>query len=355
MTILRWGFLGTGSICAKFAEGLRSLGGRLELAAVGSRDRAGARAFADRHAGTGCTAYGSYQEVIDDPRVDAVYCGLLNHQHAEWSVRAARAGKAVLCEKPAAMDAAELDGVLAACAAAATFWMEGFMYRLHPRQLLLRRWLREGLIGEVRLAEADFRFDAANLGSAWRVSPEGRLFNRAMGGGALMDVGCYPLSWLRWMAGAEPEAVSASAVMSAGGVDLSVSAALRFPGGLLGQAAASVVAAQPCTARLVGSQGRILVEEPWKGTPGSRLVVERPALPALVHAAPDDGLSAHARQLLHASECIAAGLRESPHMTWRDSRDQARCLDAVRAEIGLKWGDGVAMERQDAKTPRRQE
>lgn len=338
--LLRWGFLGTGSICAKFAAGLRALDGRLELAAVGSRSGDGARAFAERHAEPAwrCAAYASYQEVIDDPRVDAVYIGLLNHQHAEWSVRAAQAGKAALCEKPAAMDAAELDAVFAAATAAGTFWMEGFMYRCHPRQHLLRRWLREGLIGELRLAEADFRFDAANLGNAWRVSPDGRLFNRSMGGGALMDVGCYPLSWLRWMAGGEPEACSATAVMSTGGVDLSVSAALRFPGGVLGQACASVVAAQPCGARLIGSAGTITVEEPWKGTPGTRLVAERPGRTPLVHATPDDGLSSHACQLLHASDCIAAGRRESPHMTWRDSLGQARCLDAVRAEIGLRWG-----------------
>ena len=326
MTPLRWGILGTGGIAKKFAEGLQLVAGRCPVVAVGSRSPDSARAFAA--AIPGCQAHGSYQALIDDPHVDVVYIALLNHQHAEWCIRAAAAGKHVLCEKPAAMNASELEGVLAAVRAAGTFFMEGFLYRCHPRWPRLRELLASGVIGDLRLLQAAFCFNAGD---------KERLMARAQGGGALMDIGCYPLSWLRWIAGTEPVATTCMATLNADGVDLTASAALRFPGGLLGSLDTSCTAGRHVSATVFGARGRIEITEPWRSPPGqSAFLVHTDAGVESITVA-DDGLNTYAREAL----TVAAHLTEKqvPVMTWEDSLGQARCLDALRHQAGVWWDD----------------
>jgi predicted dehydrogenase len=323
---LRWGVLGTGGIASKFVEGLQSIRERCPVVAVGSRSGDSARAFAARV--PGCRAHASYQALLDDPEVEVVYVALLNPQHAEWCIRAAEAGKHVLCEKPATMTATELEGVLAAVRRAGTFFMEGFLYRCHPRWAALRGLLAAGAIGEVRLLQATFSFDAGG---------KERLVSRAQGGGALMDVGCYPLSWLRWIAGAEPVATTCLARLNTDGVDLSVTAALRFPDGVLGTLQASCAAVRHVGATVFGARGRIEITEPWRSTPGqSAFIVHRDDGVETI-TTPDDGLDTYAREALTVMAHLAG--REAPAMTWDDSLGQARCLDALRHQAGV-WWDG---------------
>ncbi len=324
MTPLRWGILGTGGIARKFVEGLQQVSGRCPVVAVGSRSLESARAFA---AGVpGCQAHGSYQELLADPRVDVVYVALLNHQHAEWSIRAAEAGKHVLCEKPAAMTACELDGVLAAVRRAGTFFMEGFLYRCHPRWSRLRELLASGVIGDLRLLHAAFCFNAG---------AKERLVSRAQGGGALMDIGCYPLSWLRWIAGVEPSATSCLATLNADGVDLTASATLQFPQGVLGSLDTSCNAGRHVSATVFGSLGRIEITEPWRSPPGQSAFIVHIDAGSESITVPDDGLNTYAREALTVTAHIVE--HQAPVMTWEDSLGQARCLDALRHQAGVWW------------------
>ncbi len=327
---LRWGILGAGNIAGKFAQDLGAISDRAVMRAVGARDGERARAFAERHGVE--TAYGSYQAVLDDPAVDVVYISLLNHQHAEWSIAAARAGKHVLCEKPAVMNATELERVLETVRAHDVFFMEAFAYRCHPRIAQLQALLASRPIGEVRMAHASFAFDGDQLDRP-------RLWAREQGGGSLMDVGVYPLSWLRMVARfigiGEPDAACATAHLRASGVDEWAAGALRFPGGFTASFACAARCVQPNVAAIHGSQGWIEVVDPWRSTPGTAaFVIHRPD-GSSERTACDDPVPRFAREALAVGESIAH--RQSPACDWGDSRGQARLLDQLRAQIGVRW------------------
>lgn len=325
---LRWGILGAGGIAKKFAEGLQPIADRCAVVAIGSRTLDSAHAFAANI--PGCRAHGSYQALIDDPMVDVVYVALLNPQHAEWCIKAAQAGKHVLCEKPAAMTAAELERVLAAVRKAGTFFMEGFLYRCHPRWAKLRELIASGVIGEVRSLHATFCFD----GSTVR-----RLQERTLGGGALMDVGCYPLSWLRWIAGSEPVATTCLAQLNADGVDLTTNATLRFADGVLGTLHTSFVTHRHIGALIEGSLGRIDITEPWRSMPHESAFIVTTANGVETFPTADDGLNTYAREALVVAKHIAE--KQAPEMTWDDSLGQTQVMDALRYQAGVRWDGEV--------------
>lgn len=190
---LRWGLLGAGGVARKFARDLGSQG--IDVRSVASRDGDRASRFA---ADLGVPqSHASYQDLLENPDVDAIYVALPNPMHAEGSIRAARAGKHVLCEKPAALDEAECGSVLNAVAKAGVFYMEGFMYRCHPAWGMVRALIEDGRIGEVRSLRASFCYDMG-------LKPENIRQRRDAAGGAMTDVGCYCLSFARMIAKAEP-------------------------------------------------------------------------------------------------------------------------------------------------------
>jgi xylose dehydrogenase (NAD/NADP) len=190
-----WGILG----CAGIAEQSfipAVIGSRNGfLAAIAARDEARARAWAVRYDIR--AALRTYQDVVEDPTVDAVYIPLPNNLHADWAIRALKAGKHVLCEKPLAMNAAEVEAMMAAAAANNVLLMEGFMYKFHPQIAKTLALIGQGRIGEVRAVDAAFTFRFERDGANYRWSP-------AFGGGALYDVGCYTVSVARLVLGAEP-------------------------------------------------------------------------------------------------------------------------------------------------------
>ncbi|HWA84185.1 MAG TPA: Gfo/Idh/MocA family oxidoreductase, partial [Fimbriimonadaceae bacterium] len=194
---LRWGILATGRIAQQFAGGVKA-SKTGELVAVGSRTLESAQAFTARHGGK---PYDSYEAVLDDPSVDAVYIATPHHLHAEWTIKAAQAGKGILCEKPFTLDAAEAEHALAAVKKAGVFFMEAFMYRCHPQTLKAKSLVEEGAIGEIRMVASEFGFNAARDWDNFRL--DGKL-----GGGALMDVGTYCVSFSRLIAGEEPSHVA---------------------------------------------------------------------------------------------------------------------------------------------------
>ncbi len=225
-TPLRLGVLGAANIARHFAAGLAG-SAKANVVAVASRDLARAEAFA---AGNGIPrALGSYEALLDDPDVEAIYNPLPNSLHAEWSVRALEAGKHVLCEKPIAVTAAEARAMYDAATRTGRLLVEAFPYRSQPQTHALARIIASGEVGRPRLIQAAFGFPVANPANI-RLDP-------ALGGGALLDAGSYAVSLIRLLAGEPPRRVSAFAQWTERGVDSSVTANLEFPSGLVAQAA----------------------------------------------------------------------------------------------------------------------
>ena len=257
MATLRWGILSTANIAdEKVIPGIRRAA-RCEVVAIGSRDEARGRAVAGRHGIP--RVHGSYEALLADPDVDAVYVPLPNHLHGEWTLAAARAGKHVLCEKPLAMTAADAERMIEGCRAEGVILMEAFMYRLHPSWVAVRELVASGRIGRLAAVSSWFSYfndDPANIRNV-----------RAFGGGALFDIGCYSVNLSRMLFGSEPTRVEAAIVRDpASGVDVLTSGVLEFAGG---------VATFTCSTRaepdqqvhVYGTAGRISVGIPFNIPP----------------------------------------------------------------------------------------
>ncbi len=332
---LRWGILGTGNIAKKFAQGVADSASG-ELVAVGSRSVESAQAFASKFPVN--TAHGSYEALLADPDVEAVYISTPHPLHAEWAVKTAEAGKHILCEKPLTMNHAEAMAVAEAAHRHGVFLMEAFMYRCHPQTARVVELVRTGAIGEVRLIRADFGFDAGrNLSS--------RLLDPALGGGGILDVGCYCASMARLVAGAahgtpfeDPVKVHAEGHIGAEtGVDEWTVATLTFSRGLVAQLATAVQLSLPNEVRIFASAGHIHIPSPWivmKGTEPSVIHLHRRgAEPEEIVIEPERSL--YALEADEVAAHIAAG--ESPAMPIADTLGNMRTLDQWRAAMGLTY------------------
>ena len=225
---LRIGILGTANIARHFINGCAG-SQKLAIVAVASRSQDSAEAFAAKH-GVPC-ALGSYEALLADPEIEAIYNPLPNSLHAEWSIRALEAGKHVLCEKPIAVTAAQARAMYAAADSAGRLLVEAFPYRSQPQTHALAQLIASGDIGRPRLVQAGFGFPVANPANI-RLDPD-------LGGGAMFDAGSYAVSLIRMIAGALPSRVSAFAQWTDRGVDASMVVNLEFPDGLVAQAACS--------------------------------------------------------------------------------------------------------------------
>jgi predicted dehydrogenase len=256
MTRLHWGIIGPGRIAPRIVRALVDHP-RGELRAVASRDIGRARLFADRHGAP--VAYGSYDELLADAAIDVVYVALPNHLHAEWSVRALDAGKHVLCEKPLALTVADVDAIAAAAERNRRIAVEAFMYLHHPQTLAALDMAASGALGTLRLVNATFSFFLTKEDDP-RIDP-------SMGGGSLWDVGCYPVSIARRIAGEEPDAVAAFARFDDLGVDRTFVGQLRFPGGLLASFDSGFSAPERERIEIVGADATLVLEHPFLPEP----------------------------------------------------------------------------------------
>jgi predicted dehydrogenase len=257
MTGLRWGILSTADIgLTKVIPGIQRAA-RCEVVAIASRDAARAEAAARQLAIP--RAHTSYEALLADPDVDAVYIPLPNHLHAEWTIAAARAGKHVLCEKPLAMTAPDAERMIAACHEAGVGLMEAFMYRLHPSWIAVRELVASGRIGRLQAVQSWFSYyndDSLNIRNV-----------RAFGGGALMDIGCYCINVSRLLFDGEPTRVEASMRREPpDGVDVVTSALLEFGGGVA-SFTCSIRAEDDQRVDIYGTTGRISVEIPFNIPP----------------------------------------------------------------------------------------
>lgn len=256
MTILRWGIVGPGRIASRLVRAIDGCA-RAELVAVASRDRDRAAAFAAVHGIP--TAFGSYEALLEARDVDVVYVALPNHLHAAWSIRALQAGKHVLCEKPVALTVADVDAIAAAAGRSGRTVVEGFMYLHHPQILRALEMAADGTLGRLELVNGSFSFFLTHPGDP-RLEP-------SMGGGSLWDVGCYPVSLARRIAGEEPDAVGAFARFDERGVDRTFVGQLRFPGGLLVQFDSGFAAPDRQRVEIVGSDATLVLGSPFLPAP----------------------------------------------------------------------------------------
>ncbi len=255
MNTVRWGLVSTANINRRLIPAIRA-SKRGSLVAVASRSKASAETYAKEWGIP--QSFGSYQEMLDSGKVDAVYISLPNHLHAEWSIKAMQAGVAVLCEKPFALSLAEVDAMVATHKDTGVPLAEAFMYRHHPQTKLAGEWAQSGKLGTISLVRGTFDFLMTDPATNVRMKPE-------LGGGSLWDVGVYPLSFTQFVMGGAPEWVFGAQWVGPSGIDETFTGQMGYAGGGLGQIACSFRTPFYTYFEIIGSEGRLHLNHPFIG------------------------------------------------------------------------------------------
>lgn len=339
---LRWGVLGPGSIARRFAEQLpQSCTGR--LVAIGSTSAERAAAFAETFPLDPPAVIGSYEEVLAHPEVDAVYVATVHTTHAPLAAAALQAGKHVLCEKPMTPNAATTMALCDIAESSGRTLLEAYMYRFHPQTIQVLELVREGAIGDVQHIDASFCFDTGGS--------QGRLSDPDTAGGGILDVGGYPLSFARFVAGAaqqrafvDPLSVRAAGTLSEQGVDQWATAHLELPGDITATLRTGIRLREAQSATITGSRGVIRLEDPW--ALGSQQAIELSVVGEGTRRIEVPGAPAYALEADALAEAASTGTAV-PELDLDSSLGQARAQDAWRREIGLQY----PFERDDAPVP----
>jgi len=309
---MRLGLLSTANINRAILAGAARTG-RVDVVAVASRDAGRADAYAAEHGIA--TAHGSYEALLADPDVEAVYISLPNGMHHEWTMRALAAGKHVLCEKPYTRHPHEAEEAFDAADAAGLVLAEAFMYRHHPQTATVARVVADGALGRLCAVKATFTFPLHDLSDV-RALPE-------LDGGALMDVGCYCVSGIRLLAG-EPEHVRGEQVTGTTGIDMAFHGTLRCADDVVGQFEASFRSPQRQSLEAVGETGVLVVEAPWRLDWGGSVTLRRDGETEVVEV---EGADSYTRELENLADAIEGG---APALLGRaDAVGQARVIDAL--------------------------
>ena len=319
---LRWGVLGPGNIAHSVARDFPLVQGGV-LAAVGSRSLDRARTYAEEFSVP--KAYGSYRELIDDPEVDALYIATPHPQHLELGLAGAAAGKHLLVEKAFTATVAGAEELIRAARAAQVFCMEAMWTRFQPLWVEIRQLLADGVIGELRQVRAD-------LGVAVDFDPNHRLFDPAQGGGAILDVGIYPMSLAHWLLGT-PDQIHVTGAQTSSGVDGEVAVMYAYDDGRAALLQASVNYPLPGGALLVGTEGSIEVLPRFHH--GSTMLVRNRQDEVTERHLPSPGVG-YVHEFDEVHRCVAAGLTESPVMPLDDSLAVQRLLNRACEALGVQ-------------------
>jgi len=313
---LRWGILGTARINRRLIPAIRAAR-RSDLMAVASRNRERAEAHALEWDIP--RAIEGYQRLLADPAIDAVYIPLPNSEHVKWTLAAVEAGKHVLCEKPLALDPLDVDRIAVAARAHQASVEEGFMYRHEPLTAKVLELVHGGALGAVRAIVSGFTFAQSGAGDV-RLNPE-------LGGGALWDIGCYPVTYARLIADRDPKMVFGSAQWTATGVDEEFIGLLRFPGGTTATIYAGFRAAYRTWLEVLGSDGALTVPNPFRPGPLETLELER--LGAVERIDVHGSAEIFVRQVEHFEASVLDGA--APVVSLAESRRTAATLSALYA------------------------
>lgn len=318
-----WGIIGPGKIATKFASAL-PIAGNAILHAVASRDPDRARSFAATH-GAG-QAYDSYQQLAADPAIDAIYVATPHGYHAEHTLLCLRNGKAVLCEKPLALNAAQVREMIAASRQYRTFLMEAMWSRFLPLMLRVTEMIAAGQIGEVKYIRADFGFLAP-------FQPASRLYDLRLGGGSLLDIGIYPLFLCLHLLG-RPDEIRAAGHLAPTGADETCHALLTYKDGRSAVISSTLACQTSLTAEIAGTEGAIRIPTPWYKN--DRLILHRPgqAEETIVLQPTTNGFEYQIREV---TRCLDAGLIESPAMSHAFSLMMCETMDEIRCQIGVRY------------------
>lgn len=292
---VRWGILGTANIAKRSViPGIKG-SSRNELTAVASRSLEKSEAFANEQDIP--KAYGSYEELLNDPEIDAVYVPLPNHLHKPWTIKAAQAGKHVLCEKPIALDAQEAKEMAEIATHENVVLAEGYMYRHQKRYEVIKERLKNGEIGEIRGIHGVFTFNGAGNKGNIR-------FRKDWGGGSIYDVGCYPISAARYLLDQEPVAVTAHAFFSPdhGDVDMMASGLMEFPDDVALTFDCSMWAASRNTIEILGTEGRIVLPTAFLGDQSYQIIKN-----GKTETIQDENIDAYILQADHFAEHVLDG------------------------------------------------
>ena len=324
MRTYNWAILGLGTIARKFAQDL-ALVPQARLHAVASRSAAKAQAFAAEFGVP--HAVGSYEELLAVPGIDVVYIATPHSEHYAHTLLCLRAGLPVLCEKAFAQNAGQAQEMVRVAQAGRVFLMEAFWTRFFPAIAQALALVQAGRIGEVKHLVADFGF-------ATPYQPAGRLFNPALAGGSLLDIGVYPLFISKLFLGV-PQAVGAVATLAPTGVDLSCALALAYPGGTTASLFSTLAADTDNRCVLYGTKGKLQLLGRFHAPTGVQVQLAGQEVPQ-VFPAPTPGIGYH-YEAAHVQACLAQGLAESPLLPLDFSLQLMQQLDAVRRQIGLRY------------------
>ncbi len=301
---LNWGLLSTARINRALIPPLQ-VSKRNHLLAVGSRSQETADAYAKEKKIE--RAYGSYEALLADPDIDVIYNPLPNHLHADWTIKAVEAGKHVLCEKPLALNADEVDAIHAAARKHERVVAEAFMYRHHPQTLKVQELVKSGALGAVRLIRGSFSFVLSREGDV-RLNPE-------WGGGSIWDVGCYPISYTRSVLGEEPVEVFGWQVTGETGIDVSFIGQLRFENGVHAQFFSSFVTPFHSFMEIVGSEGTLNIPAPFKPGVNEKIYLTRGDSTETIHI---PGQELYLGEVEDMADAVLLG--REPRVSLADSR-----------------------------------
>jgi len=315
MKKLRWGLLSTARINRALLPPLRA-SARNELTAVASRDLERAQAYARERDIP--RFFGSYAAMLADPDVDVIYNPLPNSLHTEWTIKAVQAGKHVLCEKPLAVTVEEVDAMTAAAKKAGVVLMEAFMYRHHPQTLKVKELIEGGAIGTLQVMHGSFTFKITNE------NEDDVRLNSSLGGGSIWDVGCYPISYARLIAGAEPIEVFGWQITGASGVDETFAGQLRFPQDVYAQFDCGFRTPFRSHMELVGNEGSLAIGRPFQPELNEQMILTNGEKKEVITV---PGQELYLGEVENMADAILNG--QPPRMSLADSRNNVATIQAL--------------------------
>jgi dihydrodiol dehydrogenase / D-xylose 1-dehydrogenase (NADP) len=321
----RWGIIAPGHIATKFAAALATQNNVI-CYAVASRSLDKAVQFADKYGFE--KRFDDYHKMLDDPYLDVVYIASPHRLHAEQSIACLMAGKAVLCEKPMAVNKNQAQRVIEIAKAQKCFYMEAVWTRFLPIYQTIRDWLDQGLIGEVKMVQASFGFQ-------FNASATHRLYNADLAGGATLDMGIYPITLSCWVYADAPTQIKAIGHIGDTSVDEQIVIALKYPSGGLSQLGSMISANADHAAWIYGSKGKIKIHSQFWASESATLYSDAGAVQREVHS--PHQLNGYEWEIAAVHQALNEGRIEHPLMTWQASLEVMGIMDEVRSQIGLVY------------------
>ena len=322
MSNFSWGILGPGGIAQAFAKDLTFIEGHT-IGAVGSRSIANAEKFANTFGGT---AYGSYEELVADSSIDAIYVATPHPAHHDNVILALNAGKPVLCEKPFAVNAKQAQAMVDAAAKNKVALMEAMWARFLPHYAKVREIVASGVLGPILSIHADHGQRLADQGIARLVDPQ-------LAGGALLDLGIYPISFAHMILG-NPTSITSKAVMTDRGVDAQTSMIFSYDNGAQAVLTTTMIEQTPCRAVVAGLHGWLEIDRTFYNPASMRVILNDGSVTEYPSAYTGHGLREQAESF---KQIVQSGAVESKVLTWKDTVDIMKSMDTVRSQIGLKY------------------